>query len=254
MSNSLKIAQIGDVHFGAEDKSAVERAIALIKKEQPDLIVACGDLTQRGKRVEFRAASQFLESFDAPVLSVPGNHDVPLLNMYSRAKAPFDRYQRFLGQFDRAHYVSETVALGINSARGMQARRNWAEGSIDLEKLSADIERHRPQILVAHHPFVQPPGAKLKVRTRRGLRALDYVAGAGVKLILTGHVHEPSSFEHSGANGDKLVSISCGTLSSRLRQSPPSLNIVHFSSDRILAQVVTVTDQPMISQEMTFHV
>ena len=253
MRDPLKIAQIGDVHFGAEDDAAVEGAVAVIESEKPDLIVACGDLTQRGKRTEFLAAARFLERFEAPVLSVPGNHDVPLLNLVSRAKAPFKRYRAFLGKFDRVHKFPQAVVLGINSARGMQARRNWAEGSIDLEKLSADIETHAPQILVAHHPFRQPEEAKLKVKTRRGDRALDYAVKQGVKLILTGHVHEPSGFEHGGQDGEKLVSISCGTLSSRLRQSPPSMNFVQLFDDKVLTQVVRVGADAAVSREMEFY-
>lgn len=254
MPRSLKIAQIGDVHFGAEDRSAIERTIAFIEKEKPDLIAACGDLTQRGKQAEFLSALEFLERFETPVLSVPGNHDVPLLNLFVRAREPFKRYHRFLGHFSRAQHHDEAVVLGINSARGMQARRNWAEGAIDLEDLSTHVEALAPSILVAHHPFKQPPGAKLKVRTRRGERALDFAAENGVSLILTGHVHEPSSFEHTGATGKKVVSISCGTLSSRLRQAPPSLNLVHFSTSHILAQVVDVSGQPVVREEMSFEI
>lgn len=254
MFDNLKLVQIGDVHFGAGDADAIERAAEIIATEKPDLIVACGDLTQRGKRLEFQKAADYLDRFDAPVLSVPGNHDVPLLNMVSRAKEPFKRYDAFLGRFERHHRLGQISVLGLNSARGMQARRNWAEGSINLESLSEDIDRFGPHILVAHHPFIQPPGAKLKVRTRRGERALDLAAKGGVKLILTGHVHEPSSFEHQADSGEKLVSISCGTLSSRLRQSPPSLNIIRMSDRQVTVQVVRVKTPDQSASEMQFSV
>jgi len=238
MAQLIKIAQLADIHFGAEDEGAIEHAKRIISSEAPDIVTICGDVTQRGKRVEFQKAQSFLTSLEFPILVVPGNHDVPLLNMVSRLKAPFKRYRKFLGGFTDVVSVKGATFLGINSARGWQARGNWAEGSVNLDSLATLLDAHRPSILVAHHPFLQPPGAKLKVETRRGERALRLAAAHGVKLILTGHVHEPSVFTSPTDSSETPISISCGTLSNRLRQSPPSINIIELSETRVLARAV----------------
>ncbi len=91
MALLIKIAQLADIHFGAEDADAIEHAKRIITEEAPDMIAVCGDVTQRGKRVEFQQALNFLNGLQFPVLVVPGNHDVPLLNMASRFKAPTAR-------------------------------------------------------------------------------------------------------------------------------------------------------------------
>jgi 3',5'-cyclic AMP phosphodiesterase CpdA len=242
MAQVIKIAQLADIHFGAEDAEAIKYAKQIIGDEAPDIIAVCGDVTQRGKRVEFQKALGFLNGFQPPVLVVPGNHDVPLLNMASRFKAPFKRFEKFLGGFDDVVSVKAHTVLGINSARGWQARQNWAEGSVNLDRLRRGLERHRPSILMAHHPFTQPPGARLRVETRRGKRALSLAANLGVKLILTGHVHEPSVTMPSDREGTP-ISISCGTLSSRLRQSPPSLNIIEFSGAGLNARAIEASSR-----------
>lgn len=238
MGEPLKIAQIGDVHFGVQDAEAIARAREIIETEQPDILIACGDLTQRGKRIEFQQAFEFLDAFDVPVMSVPGNHDVPLLDLVSRIKAPFKRYREHLDRFEPVQTIRGTTIFGLNSARGWHARANWAEGSINLHTLQAAINQHAPSILVAHHPFVQPPKAQLSVNTRRGKRALHIAAQNGVKLILTGHVHEPTAFEFSSENRQKLVSVSCGTLSRRLRKAPPSFNIIEMNSHKVSVRVI----------------
>lgn len=239
----IKIAQVADIHFGAEDVQAIDHAKHIIKEEAPDLIAVCGDVTQRGKRVEFQKALNFLNEFEPATVVVPGNHDVPLLNMVSRFKAPFKRYERFLGHFDDVTSIKGETIAGINSARGWQARRNWAEGSVNLDDLQDLIDAHQPSILVAHHPFLQPPDAKLKVETRRGDQALELAAKHGVQLILTGHVHEPTVFAKPGERGRAPFSISCGTLSNRLRQSPPSLNMIEFSNTLLHVRTIEASEE-----------
>lgn len=242
MEGMIKIAQLADVHFGAEDAYAIKHAKKIISDEAPDLIAVCGDLTQRGKRIEFQKALNFVNELEPTTIVVPGNHDVPLLNMVSRFKAPFRRYEKFFGQFADVTSINGETIAGINSARGWQARRNWAEGSVNLNDLRVLMDEKRPSILIAHHPFVQPPGAKLKVETRRGVQALELAAKHGVRLILTGHVHEPTVFANPGHGGPAPFSISCGTLSNRLRQSPPSLNIIELSSTRLYVRSIEASE------------
>lgn len=251
MSVGLRIAQIGDVHFGAEDREALALARDLIKEDKPNLVVACGDLTQRGKRDEFRAARAFLDGLGVPFLSVPGNHDVPLLDMVARVRAPFERYQAFFGPVDPVCEINSMAVAGINSARGWQARRNWAEGSIDLEGFDAQLKAHEPVVVVAHHPFLQPPKAKLRVKTARGIEAARLAARRGVKLILTGHVHEPtfSTIEHETL--PPVKTISCSTLSHRLRQQPPGLNFVEISDDTLNLRSVEFVEGGQRQREET---
>lgn len=95
--------------------------------------------------------------------------------------------------------------LPLNTARGWQSRANRAEGSVAPDALDEMISQGAVTgtitILVCHHPFNAFSGAGLTTRTRR-----------------TWSVSPPGS----GA----YIALSAGTLSLRLRTSPPGSNIV----------------------------
>jgi predicted MPP superfamily phosphohydrolase len=80
------IVHLSDLHFGRLDPelpSTLQRAVV---EAAPDLVVVSGDLTQRARVAEFKAAARFLEGLPAPQLTVPGNHDVPLYNLLQRCR------------------------------------------------------------------------------------------------------------------------------------------------------------------------
>ena len=75
----------------------VEAALDLAAAQAPDLVVLSGDITQRARRRQFAAARAFIERLSLPVLAVPGNHDIPLFNVFARALNPYGNYKRALG-------------------------------------------------------------------------------------------------------------------------------------------------------------
>jgi 3',5'-cyclic AMP phosphodiesterase CpdA len=70
------LLHIADTHFGTERRPVVEALLALAAQQQPDLVVLAGDVTQRARPAQFRAAKAFVDRLGAPVLAVPGNHDI----------------------------------------------------------------------------------------------------------------------------------------------------------------------------------
>jgi len=50
-------------------------AVTEINERAPDLVVHCGDLTNRSDEASYREAARILGALDAPVHIVPGNHD-----------------------------------------------------------------------------------------------------------------------------------------------------------------------------------
>ncbi len=117
-----KLAHISDLHFGRIDEEVVEALLADLRSLGPDLIVVSGDLTQRGHRHQFREARAFLDRLSAPYLVVPGNHDIPGVNMLARFAAPFARYQRYIERDMRPlHLDAEIAVLGLNTARPVRS-------------------------------------------------------------------------------------------------------------------------------------
>ena len=58
----MKLVQVSDIHFGGENREAVEAATQRIREEAPDLTVVAGDLTLDGKTSEFDAAAAWISS------------------------------------------------------------------------------------------------------------------------------------------------------------------------------------------------
>ena len=83
-----RIVHLSDIHFGRVDQAVVERVIEKVNEIFPDVVVVSGDLTQRAKTAEFLEAKRFLEKLPKPQIVVPGNHDVPLYNVFDRFFRP----------------------------------------------------------------------------------------------------------------------------------------------------------------------
>lgn len=242
----MKLAHLSDIHFGAEDPAAINAARRYIQNNRPDAIIVSGDVSQRGKRMEFLAAAQWLSEFEAPVICAPGNHDVPLLNALSRAYRPFARFKRYLGQYWRPLNVGGVKISAMNTARGWQMRANWAEGAVNMKALEETILKDPvPDIVVCHHPFQSLPEAPLRTRTVKGESATKRLAASGVKLLLTGHVHAPSATLRKTELGSFLA-VSSGTLSKRLRDVPPSFNWIHWDQERVQIDVLSCADDEAI--------
>src|SRR6185436_8035336 len=87
---------------------------------KPDVVVVSGDLTQRARTHEFREARAFLDTLPQPQIVVPGNHDIPLYNIFSRFARPLDKYRHYITDELCPLYVDEEiVVLGINTARSL---------------------------------------------------------------------------------------------------------------------------------------
>ncbi|MEL6239534.1 MAG: metallophosphoesterase [Pseudomonadota bacterium] len=228
----MKIVQLSDIHFGVEDRGALALAGSVIESSEPDALIICGDLTQRGKRSEFAAAREWIDGFSRPTLVVPGNHDTPLLNMVERVTSPFDRFEETFEDMRGPLEVDRWLFNGLNTARGWQARSNWAEGVVDLDQLTHIASKSLYTAVVCHHPFVSPPGTPLKTKTKRGDAADKLMQRAPASLVLSGHVHAPT-VEERGDHAGRYLAITAGTLSTRLRQSPPSCNVIEHREGRL---------------------
>jgi 3',5'-cyclic AMP phosphodiesterase CpdA len=90
------LAHISDLHFGKEDPPVADALLAELRERAPGLVAVSGDVTQRARAREFRAARAFLDRLPGVVLVVPGNHDVPLWDVVSRFARPLRNYRRHL--------------------------------------------------------------------------------------------------------------------------------------------------------------
>jgi 3',5'-cyclic AMP phosphodiesterase CpdA len=226
------IAHISDVHFGTiDDRAIVDALLQDVNNRQPALVVLSGDLTQRARAWQYKAAAAMIARLAAPKLVVPGNHDIPLYDVISRFAAPLGNYTRYITNDLRPEFEDDELSVvGVNTARPFSFSWNgfWKDGKISDEQL-LDVRRRmrerpesgRMKVVVTHHPFIPPPGERLHGIVHNAARALTVLEECGVDVLLAGHLHMGYSGDvrtHHEATKRSMLSIQAGTAtSSRLR-------------------------------------
>lgn len=234
----LRLFHISDIHFGLEDTRALAWAAECIAREQPDAVAITGDLTMRARTHEFTAACEWISALDIPVTVEVGNHDLPYFNMFERFLHPYRRFHAIKGVVEATLDLPNLAIVPLKTTTRAQWQRfPWSNGWV-TERALADcltrIDAHPPgtRILVAaHHPLTER-GPKGKRLTINGTRAMAALASRGVLAVLTGHVHDPFDLTEQTAQGP-LRMIGAGTLSRRIRSTPPSFNVLRIEGDTI---------------------
>ncbi|ATY32277.1 metallophosphoesterase family protein [Sphingomonas psychrotolerans] len=223
-----RLFHVSDVHFGREDREAIDWFGRKVLEEQPDAVIMTGDLTMRARASEFAAAGKWLESLGRPVTVEVGNHDLPYFNLWARFVTPYKRYKAIERMIEKPLDVKGVSVVPLKTTARFQFRTNWSKGYVSTRSLQeslALVEAVPGDDLIfvaAHHPLIEA-GTMATSQTRRGRAALDALATAGVHAVLTGHVHDPFDVAHE-IEGRTVRLIGAGTLSERVRSQPPSFN------------------------------
>ena len=213
-----RVLHLSDLHYGAGNDEAIEHgAPVLIERFQPELVIASGDLSHRGREDQLVRASRFLRSLGPPVLAVPGNHDIP----YS-FPARFTRsFREFEGQWETTEptFSSPTLhVIGLNSVRPWRHQ----SGGIRTAQLARAEERLTAgaatafRIVVLHHHLIGAPWRSRKKPVARRNHVLGSLVAGGADLILAGHIHQAAiserrEFEIShGSEHSVVVSVAPG--------------------------------------------
>lgn len=232
----MRIVHISDLHFGRARAELVDPLLTVIAALAPDLVVMSGDLTQRAKAAEFRDGMAMMRRIAAPVLMVPGNHDMPLYNLGVRLFAPFSRWRRWVGEPSPMMRGPEFLILGMNTADPFAHERGRIRGA-ELARVCAalrDTGRDHLRVVVMHHPLTVPVGID-KDPMRGAAGAAEDLIAAGVDVVLSGHLHNwgADPFAARG-NGRAALFVQAGTgLSTRLRGQVNDFNLIEAEGDRI---------------------
>ena len=182
--------------MGTVEDSALEAALlSFVTAEQPEVVVASGDLTHRGRAAQHETAARFLRGLGRPLVVVPGNHDIPY--DASRFTRTFARFEAHWGTTEPVYRSDALHIVGINSVRSWPSQA----GAVSRRQLGrvadalVDAAPGALKTVVLHHHLIAAPWRTGKLPVLRRNRVLGALVDAGAELILAGHVHQAAVSE-----------------------------------------------------------
>lgn len=192
----------------------MERALrALIERSGPELVIASGDLTHRGRRDQHERASRFLRGLGVPLHVIPGNHDIPY-TFPARFTRTFSEFER---QWETTEPIYRSEALhviGLNSVRPWRHQSGGIRQSqLDRAgKLLGEAPEGAYRIVTLHHHLLGAPWRSRKKPVAKRNHVLASLVECGAELILAGHIHQSTICERRefevSTGGERAVTVS----------------------------------------------
>lgn len=232
------IVQISDSHFGTE-VAPVERALrSMIHELAPSAIIVSGDVTQRARQSQFRAARRFFDSLPkVPLLATPGNHDIPMFALQKRLLRPYGHWIKVFGTDLEPVLETERVLVQcVNSTRWFR-RKHGQVSAAQIERVARRIRQATPEqlrVVVAHHPLLAIRDSDNNNLLRGHQEATRAWTDAKVDIVMGGHIHlpyiRPLHVEVENPPHHCWV-VQAGTaVSKRVREGiPNSVNVLRFA-------------------------
>ncbi len=235
------LLHLSDTHFGTEQPGVVQALLQLVRDQAPQMLVLSGDITQRARRAQFAAARAFVDAAGVtPTLTLPGNHDIPLFNLFARLFNPYGNYRRAFGS-DLAPMIAsdDFLVIGVNTTRWWR-HTNGVVSAAQVETVAQQLRLALPRqlrLVVVHQPVHVLQSSDEHDRLRGHAHAIERWSAAGADMVLGGHIHLPyvcALHESVAGLARRLWCVQAGTaVSSRVRgQVPNSVNILRWGTPR----------------------
>lgn len=199
----MRIAALADLHFTPALYESIRSKLDSVRNDA-DLLVLAGDLTNYGKSSEMEPLLNALVRLRVPVVAVLGNHDyesgqeAELLKMmtaegikvldgtaYERDGVGFAGTKGFIGGFGR----------GVLTAFGEPEIKRIVQAAIDealkLERAMSQLRTEKRVVVLHYAPIVQTvQGESPEIYPYLGTsRLAEVVDRHGANLVLHGHAH-----------------------------------------------------------------
>jgi 3',5'-cyclic AMP phosphodiesterase CpdA len=192
-----RVLHVSDLHFGTREDPLLERSLgALVERIRPELVLASGDLTHRGRREQHERAARFLRSFELPLVAIPGNHDIPY-TFPARFTAPWKEFERIWETTEPVYRSDGLFVLGLNSVRPWR-HQSGALRTDQLRKACetlAEAPDDSFKVVALHHHLLGAPWRSRKKPVSHRNRVLATLVDSGAELILAGHIHQAAVSE-----------------------------------------------------------
>lgn len=202
----MRIAAVADLHYSPQNYDRIREQMLRVRDEA-DVLVIAGDLTNYGRVAEMDSLLTMLTRLRIPIVAVLGNHDFEsgqqdeLMRLmtaegikvldgsgYERDGVGFAGTKGFLGGFGR----------GTLTAFGEPEVKTFVQVSIDealkLERAMAQLRTERRVVVLHYAPIgATVKGEPLEIYPYLGnSRLAEVVDRHGANLVLHGHAHHGS--------------------------------------------------------------
>lgn len=201
--DTVRVLHLTDPHLFAEHDGELRGVVTLETLSRvldhyrssdwtADLVIASGDLVQDDSEGAYQRIAEQIGGLGLPVLTVPGNHDVPELMADVLPSPPFQ--------------ICETTELGDWMLAGINTRvAGSASGAVatsELDRLEAELAAGTAAhaMVFMHHAPVDVGSRWLDSvgmhEARAVLARLD--SNPKIRVLLFGHVHQAYDAPHGG--------------------------------------------------------
>ncbi len=223
----MDIIHLSDTHFGTEVPAIVEALAETIHTIDPAIIILSGDVTQRARPSQFKAATDFLARFPARSFVIPGNHDIALYNLFSRFVVPYANFKQAFNTREFIVHRQDVTIVGFDATHPKRHTRGW----LSPKHVEATLTRAREAApgnrlwVSVHQPLVTAyvKDAHEALINHNEIAAL--FSRHKVDLVMSGHVHVPQctlSKEHFKVERSFLLCNAGTAISARTRVNVPN--------------------------------
>ena len=195
----MLLAQLTDTHIlepGSNDDHLLDNgarlaaAVERLNQETvpPRAVLATGDLTDHGTEAEMAMLLGLLAPIDAPILAVPGNHDVreTFRTAFDLPWAADDNLSWAVDVDDLRIIGLDTIVPGSHAGLFDDDRRAWLTAALD------EADDRRVLIAMHHAPFLSGIGWMDRTALEGREAFAEVVSGrSNVERIVCGHLHRP---------------------------------------------------------------
>jgi Icc-related predicted phosphoesterase len=204
---TVRVAAIGDLHVGRLTSGSGSRVLPMLPAGT-DVLVLCGDLTERGTEEETRLLAKELAVIGVPVVAVLGNHDVESGQEARVSQILTDAGVHVLdGESVEVHGIGFAGVKGFCGGFGRGALGSWGERAVKafvqeamdealkLERALA-VLRTRHRVALLHYAPIRATveGEPLEIFPYLGSGRLEEPLGRyPVDVVFHGHAHNGSA-------------------------------------------------------------
>lgn len=250
LSNGESSPVGSDFRLKNESTAAVDAAIKKIINNKPEMVVITGDLTNNGEQKsaeELADKLQQVEEAGVPVFVINGNHDIQGSGGEDISVSEFRNIFKdfgYNGEYDAEYYqptdTSDEDAIQGGLSYVVSPKPGVKLLMIDAEVYTSDYEkqsegmisddlmnwilkqineaRNNGETIVAgmHHPLLShysgEQAGPLSDTIDNSVAVADKLANAGLKYVLSGHMHENDITERTNNKGNKIIDMETGSL------------------------------------------